>query len=56
MEVKEGFDEIPEALKVKNKFFNLGKKNRWEKLLPPSFKQSIEKSFSNEMRELGYIS
>tara|TARA_B100000780_G_C21049745_1_gene421514 strand:+ start:271 stop:1134 length:864 start_codon:yes stop_codon:yes gene_type:complete len=55
MEIKEGFDEIPEALKIRNKFFNLGEKNDWEKLLPPSFRQLIEKSFSDEMKELGYI-
>ena len=55
MEIQEGFNEIPEALKKKNKFFNLGKKNNWEKLLPSHIKQSIERSFNKELKELKYI-
>tara|TARA_B100000767_G_scaffold142304_1_gene134448 strand:+ start:470 stop:1333 length:864 start_codon:yes stop_codon:yes gene_type:complete len=55
MENEEGFNEIPEALKKKNKFFNLGEKNNWEKLLPSHIKQSIEKDFDKELKELEYI-
>ena len=55
IEDEEGFNEIPDALKKKNKFFNLGDKNNWENLLNSSTRQSIEKSFYNEMKDLGYI-
>ena len=55
MENEEGFNEIPEALKKKNKFFNLGEKNNWEKLLPSHIKQTIEKDFDKELKELEYI-
>lgn len=55
MENEKGFDEIPSALKKKNKFFNLGEKNNWEKLLNTPIKKSIEKSFYSEMKDLGYI-
>ena len=36
-------------------FFNLGPANDWSKLLKDDVKESIEKEFKNEMRELGYI-
>ena len=36
-------------------FFNLGPANDWSKLLDNELKESIEKEFKNEMRELGYI-
>ena len=56
-EEKEGFLEskINKNTGEKIPFFNLGKKNNWEKLLKPEMIKKIEKSFENEMRELGYL-
>ena len=39
----------------KNTFFNLGPKNNWRKLLKKENIIKIEKIFSKEMRELGYL-
>jgi len=39
----------------KIKFFNLGKKTEWKKLLDPHLKSYIEKAFRKEMIELGYL-
>jgi len=41
--------------KIKKKFFNLGPNNNWKKNLEKKFIDRIEKSFNNEMKELGYI-
>ena len=45
-------------LKIKNekkKFFYLGPKNDWKKLLNENIRQEIENKLSNEMKELGYL-
>ena len=37
------------------KFFNLGIKNDWKKILDPEIKKSLEKELQNELKELKYI-
>ena len=51
------FDEatIEEGTKRKVNFFHLGKKNNWKNILNPKITQEIEKKFSKEMKELGYL-
>ena len=39
----------------KIRFFNLGKKNNWEKILQDNIKVKIEKNFIFEMKKLGYL-
>ena len=39
----------------KNKFFFLGPKNDWTKLLDKEIINEINKEFSVEMKELGYL-
>ena len=39
----------------KIKFFNLGVKNDWKKLLDVKIKDSLEKELKNEMKELNYL-
>ena len=36
-------------------FFNLGPKNKWQKLLKEKIRKRIEESFKKEMLELGYL-
>ena len=56
IEDKNGFIESIEDLEnKKKKFFNLGPNNNWKKNLEKKFVDRIEKSFNNEMKELGYI-
>ena len=56
LEDKNGFVESIEDLKnKKKKFFNLGPKNNWQKILDKKYINEIESSFSDEMKELGYI-
>ena len=50
LEKKHGFSEAAE-----NDFFYKGPNNDWKKTLDFKNKQKIEKSFSKEMKELGYI-
>ncbi len=57
MENKFGFEE---SLKnkntgIKNKFFYLGPKNDWKKMLDVNLKKEIEDKFEKEMKELGYL-
>ena len=40
---------------VKKSLFNLGPDNKWENNLDLEIRQKIEKSFSNEMKEIGYL-
>ena len=57
-EQKEGFSEAVPSQKDKNikiSFFNLGPKNDWRKNLDKRNKDIIEKNFSSEMKELGYL-
>jgi len=51
-EDKEGFEE---AVNSTIKFFNLGPKNNWKNILNKNLINIIEKKFSKEMKELGYI-
>jgi len=37
------------------KFFNMGEKNNWQKLLSVSIKENIEQCFYSEMKELNYL-
>ena len=57
MEEKETFAEAKEDKNTgeKIKFFNLGIKNDWKKLLDEEIKTSLEKELENEMRELSYL-
>ena len=56
IEDKNGFIEsIEDPENKKKKFFNLGPNNNWKKNLEKKFIDRIEKSFNNEMKELGYI-
>ena len=50
----ESVDDKSEKKKIK--FFNLGPKNNWQEILDQSTIKEIEDNFSNEMRELNYIS
>lgn len=40
---------------VTKKFFHLGKKNDWKKLLDKKVSEALEKNFKKEMLELGYL-
>ena len=51
MEQDGGFNEA----RYDQKFFNMGEKNNWQKLLPVSIKENIEKSFYSEIKELNYL-
>ena len=57
METNETFVEAKEDAKTgeKIKFFNLGIKNDWEKMLDKQIKESLEKELENEMKELNYL-
>ena len=51
MEQDRGFNEA----RSNQKFFNMGEKNSWQKLLPVSIKKNIEQCFYSEMKELNYL-
>lgn len=36
-------------------FFHLGKENKWQNLLNPEIRKTLEKEFKDEMLELGYL-
>jgi len=57
MEEKETFSEAKENAKTgeKIKFFNLGVKNDWKKLLDIEIKKTLEKELEEEMKELNYL-
>lgn len=57
LEEKEGFNEsiVSSKTKKKIKFFNLGEKNDWRKLLDKSTVLNIERRFEGTMRELKYL-
>ena len=48
-------ESIEDPENKKKKFFNLGPNNNWKKNLEKKFIDRIEKSFNDEMKELGYI-
>ena len=55
-EEEKGFADNPVTNKKQNKkFFKLGPKNDWKNLLQPEIQFKIEKTFENEMKELGYL-
>ena len=57
LEMESGFSEskIDKNTGKKINFFNLGKKNNWEKIITPKIKEKIEDTFKEEMKELGYL-
>ena len=57
LEAKESFVEASENLQTgeKIKFFNLGIKNDWKKLLDKKIKENLEKELEQEMKELEYL-
>ena len=57
LEKEVGFNEskIDKKTGKKINFFNLGKKNNWEKIITPKIKEKIENTFKEEMKELGYL-
>tara|TARA_Y100001935_G_scaffold113560_1_gene94161 strand:+ start:976 stop:1815 length:840 start_codon:yes stop_codon:yes gene_type:complete len=57
LEAKESFVEASENLQTgeKIKFFNLGIKNDWKKLLDKKIKENLEKELEEEMKELKYL-
>ena len=52
LEKKKGFLEKQNR---KVNFFNQGKENNWKEILPKEISSEIEKKFSKEMLELGYL-
>ena len=51
-----GFREAAKNEKNENiSFFHLGPENNWKKLLSEDTKKTIESTFGNEMKELGYL-
>ena len=57
LEVKEGFKEAKEDKQTgeKIKFFNMGVKNDWKKILAKEIRENLEKELENEMKELNYL-
>ena len=57
LEAKESFAEAKEDKNTgkKIKFFNMGIKNDWKKLLDKKIKGNLEKELENEMKELNYL-
>ena len=57
LEAKESFVEASENPQTgeKIKFFNLGIKNDWKKLLDKKIKENLEKELEEEMKELKYL-
>ena len=41
--------------KLNKKFFNLGPNNKWQNILDIEFQNEIEKLFSEEMKDIGYL-
>ena len=48
-----GFDE--KSSKMKNNFFNLGKQNKWQKILDKDIEKILVNEFQEEMKELNYL-
>ena len=57
LETKHGFEEsvVDKKTGKNKKFFNLGPKNDWRKLLDNETINEIEEKFNSEMKELGYL-
>ncbi len=56
-EENEGFEEsVYSKSGEKKRFFNLGFNNRWQKTLPQNILNKLNKTFKNELNDLGYES
>ncbi len=57
LEADHSFVEAKEDMKTgeKIKFFNLGVKNDWKKMLDKKIKENLEKELEVEMKELKYL-
>ena len=57
LELKESFVEAKKDKQTGEniKFFNMGIKNDWKKLLDKKIKGNLEKELENEMKELNYL-
>ncbi len=56
MEIEGKFEEnVYDKKNDKVTFFHLGKKNQWQNNLDKEISDKVEKKFSKEMRELGYL-
>ena len=55
MEKDSGFTESTVSKEGINKFFFLGPKNDWTKILEPKISDEINKKFEKEMKELKYL-
>ena len=57
LESKESFAEakVDRQTGEKIKFFNMGVKNDWKKLLDNKIKENLEKELGDEMKELNYL-
>ena len=53
--LKEHEEKYGFAMGQKNKFFYLGKKNKWENLLNDKIEKKVRERFNKEMKELEYI-
>ena len=47
--------KVLQLLRRKNKFFNLGFKNKWQDTLPKEIVLKINSAFEKELNELGYL-
>ena len=56
-EKNEGFEESIYSVKLGKKinFFNLGFRNRWQKLLPHDIKVKMNEKLKENFEELGYL-
>ena len=56
LEKEKGFEEADDKnTKEKIKFFNLGQKNEWSKILDNKIAKEIEIKFGDEMKKLNYL-
>ena len=57
LELKNSFYEAPidKITKKRKVFFNMGKDNKWEKILDKKLVSKINSAFKDEMTEIGYI-
>ena len=54
-EEMEGFEEsVYSKFGEKKRFFNLGFNNRWQKILPKNILNKLNKTFQNDLNDLGY--
>ena len=54
-EENEGFEEsVISKSGIKKRFFNLGFKNRWQKILPKNILVKLNNNLQNDLNDLGY--